>query len=57
MNNRSYRTVACLLVAVLGISAQATALFQDTQDPDKKRDPPPSLDDLLGLEFSFPGFG
>ena len=50
MNNRSYRTVACLLVAVLGISAQATALFQDTQDPDKKQKPPPSLDDLLGLE-------
>jgi len=50
MNNRSDRTVACLLVAVLGISAQATALFQDTQDHDEKRDPPPSLDDLLGLE-------
>ncbi len=50
MNNHSYRTVACLLVAVLGISAQVTALFQDTQDRDEKRDPPPSLDDLLGLE-------
>ena len=50
MNNRWYRTVACLLVAVLGISAQATALFQDTQDRDEKQDPPPSLDDLLGLE-------
>lgn len=50
MNNHSYRTVACLLVAVLGISAQVTALFQDTQDHEEKRDPPPSLDDLLGLE-------
>jgi len=50
MNNRSDRTVACLLVAVLGITAQVTALFQDPQDPDEKRDPPPSLDDLLGLE-------
>ncbi len=50
MNNRSHRTVACLLVAVLGITAQVTALFQDTQDADEKQDPPPSLDDLLGLE-------
>ena len=50
MNNHSYRTVACLLVAVLGTTAPVTALFQDTQDPDEKRDPPPSLDDLLGLE-------
>ena len=50
MNNRSYRTVAWFLVAVLGITAQVTALFQDPQDPDEKRDPPPSLDDLLGLE-------
>jgi len=50
MNNRSYKTVAWFLVAVLGITAQVTALFQDTQDPDEKRDPPPSLDDLLGLE-------
>ena len=50
MNNHSYRTVACLLVAVLGISAQVTALFQDTQDREEKQDPPPSLDDLLGLE-------
>ncbi len=50
MNNHAHRTAACLLVAVLGISAQATALFQDTQDHDEKRDPPPSLDDLLGLE-------
>ena len=50
MNNRSYRTVAWFLVALLGVTAQVTALFQDTQDPDEKRDPPPSLDDLLGLE-------
>jgi len=27
-----------------------TALFQGAQDPDEKRDSPPSLDDLLGLE-------
>lgn len=50
MNNRSHRTVARLLVAVLGITAQATALFQDTTDADEKRKPPPSLDELLGLE-------
>ncbi len=50
MNNHPHRTVACLLVAVLGITAQVTALFQDTQVPDEKPDPPPSLDDLLGLE-------
>ncbi len=50
MNNRSYKTVTCLLVALLGISAQVTAAFQDAQDPDEKPDPPPSLDDLLGLE-------
>ena len=50
MNNNSYRTVACLLVAVLGIGSQATALFQDTQEADAKPDPPLSLDELLGLE-------
>ena len=51
MNNRRYTIIAWLLVAVLGISTHASAPIQDAQDPDvKKKDAPPSLDDLLGLE-------
>ena len=51
MSNHPYTIIAWLLVAVLGVSAHASAPIQDAQDPDeKKRDAPPSLDDLLGLE-------
>ncbi len=51
MNNRRYTIIAWLLVAVLGVAAYATAPIQDAPEPDeKKKDTPPSLDDLLGLE-------
>ena len=51
MSNHPYTIIAWLLVAVLGVSAHASAPIQDAQDPDqKKKDAPPSLDDLLGLE-------
>ncbi len=51
MNNRRYTIIAWLLVAVLGVAAYATATIQDGQVPvEKKKDTPPSLDDLLGLE-------
>ena len=51
MSNHPYTIIAWLLVAVLGVSAHASAPIQDAQDPDqKKNDAPPSLDDLLGLE-------
>ncbi len=51
MSNRGYTIIAWLLVAVLGVSAHASAPIQDAQEPDeKKKDAPPSLDDLLGLE-------
>ncbi len=50
MTYRPHTTVVWLLVAAMAVSTHATALIQDAQDPDEKPDPPPSLDDLLGLE-------
>lgn len=51
MNNRCYTIIPWLLVAVLGVAAYATAPSQDAHDSDeKKKNTPPSLDDLLGLE-------